>query len=278
MSMLAVVLVALSAARPPNAVPGKPVGKILAANGAVKVLDAKKLSFAAAVDVPVIESDTLVVPEAASVFVELANGNVVRIDEFDLPVADIALLNAPKASKTVAEQFEQLLTKDERAKRERLIGWVVSPTAASVVAVRPQEEGGGGPPAKSPAPPKQVASPPPPPPPPSPVPERSGSAMMKSFEPAAVASKEEVSLPLEALATSDAQLKACLETSLGAHRAAWAKTGTLKVLFRVEASGATRVLIGRALPTPDCAAQWLAEHQSAARTRGKWIIVEVPLK
>ena len=86
------------------------------------------------------KSDRIVVgPGAWVALAIIANEHVVRLDDdLSLLVSDLALLNAPRHTQSPAQQLDGLLTKQERTRNERLIGWHASPTAANTQPVQPE--------------------------------------------------------------------------------------------------------------------------------------------
>jgi len=129
--------------RPAGATRGTPVAEVVLAGGPLSgsmptIRDTNDKPFEAKGGLPLLSSDTLVVPPSCFLMVHLlANGQVVRIDEdLEMRVAEIVLLGAPKVSVSVKDQLDRLLTSDDKtAFKTRMIGWKVSPIAANVPSV-----------------------------------------------------------------------------------------------------------------------------------------------
>lgn len=92
------------------------------------------------------QSDRIVVgPGAWVALAILGNQHVVRLDDdLSLQVSELALLNAPKQSQSAVQQLDALLTKQERERTERLIGWHASQTAANTQPVQLLKRDSGG--------------------------------------------------------------------------------------------------------------------------------------
>lgn len=145
-------------ARPGGAV-AKPVVQVLLSEAEVNIDPGSgKAAFKAARGMLLQEADTVQVgPGAWVALAILGNQHVVRLDDdLSMKIGDLALLNAPAQTTSVVQQLDNVLTRKERERTERLIGWHASPTAANTPQVNQPPRGGGG------------APKPPPPPPPGP--------------------------------------------------------------------------------------------------------------
>ena len=245
------------------------------------------------------KSDVVVVGAGAwvALFI-LGNEHVVRLDDdLSLAVGDLALLNAPKQTRTVVQQLDTLLTARERSRNERLIGWHASQTAANTQPVQLLKATGGGEsktsksvdtarrwdeketdkdmaPMKPGAPPPKptVGAAPPPPAPPPPPPPAVAQAQVRptggSEEPAKAKQKTETR-PI------DPALQSCVDLSV----AAWgpevkAKLGTTLVIQMKTKDGEPLVKLPLGLPAPQCLGDYF-------KTRGtispSWTTLTVPL-
>lgn len=121
--------------RPEQAGTGQVVAWVHLVDGAARVHAANGFSFEAEPGVPLLRTDRVQAGEEGFVVLELANRYLVRIDQaVTLGVCDIYLLDAPRASADYRQQIDQLLTKKERARGERIAGWHARLTGAQTVA------------------------------------------------------------------------------------------------------------------------------------------------
>ncbi len=137
-----VALAESKVARPSGATAGVAVAHVVVASGAVKLADGRGAPFDVAPGLPLLKTDTLQVPPAAFVLVQvLANKLVVRIDEdVDLAVKDIAVLDAKADAPALEVQLEKLLTRAERGQlKERMAGWYSASVAATVPTVQSEK-------------------------------------------------------------------------------------------------------------------------------------------
>jgi hypothetical protein len=238
------------------------------------------------------KSDVVVVgPGAWVALVILGNAHVVRLDDdLSLAVSDLALLNAPKQPQTPVQQLDTLLTRQERQRTERLIGWHASQTAANTQPVKaaPREEGGSKAKRKLQVTESQKRdddliegeadenpAPPPPPPNTGPAPGR-GSPNAPRPEPRW--SKESVSQkppPTAPPPPVDAELQACVEGAVSA----WgpevkAKLGKSVLVSATSRDGEVVVRLPLGLPSPACAAAYFKKRGVGT----SWTNVSVPLK
>src|SRR4051812_47609186 len=107
--------------RPPGAEAGTAVAHVHLLGGSGSQVRSKGQTFAAAVGLPLIQSDELVVPMGEFVLVALGNGHLVRIDEdITLRVGEIVLLGVPATRESLTAQLDRLVTREERARFERI--------------------------------------------------------------------------------------------------------------------------------------------------------------
>lgn len=247
------------------------------------------------------KSDVVLVgPGAWVALVILGNEHVVRLDDdLSLKVADLALLNAPKQTQSAVQQLDTLLTKQERQRTERLIGWHASQTAANTQPVKaaPREERTklklkatdsmkrdddmleGEVEEKervTPAPPPPPPAPPPPPP--NKVPAPGGGSKAPKFDPRP--SKESVAQkpappPAPAEPPVDPELQACIEGAvIGWGAEVKAKLGKRVLVSARQRDGEVVVRLPLGLPAPSCAAAYFKKRGVSA----SWTNVPVPLK
>lgn len=285
------------APRPDGAV-AKPVAQVVIGSGEVTVTPEKDKTkaFKVLVGTPLQASDRVkVAPGAWVVLAILSNEQVVRLDDdLELKVGELALMGAPKAQRTIAEQLETLATVSERSAAERLIGWHASQAGASAPSVEstrrsrdepkkakasvdgkksddgfvsekeevkqqlPSTEGGGGRATGTPppgAPSPMPAAPPAPPPPP----------------PAAAVVPRDVA-PL----MTDAKLTACVDELVAGWGPRVRKTlgKTLELSSRV--NGETVLIrLPLGLPPSACVIAWVNEHRDSVPPT--WTKLQVPL-
>ena len=241
------------------------------------------------------KSDVVVVgPGAWVALFILGNEHVVRLDDdLSLAVGDLALLNAPKQTRTVVQQLDALLTAKERSRNERLIGWHASQTAANTQPVQLLKVGGGSKTAKSsetrsrnseketddmpamksspgaPPPKPTVAAAPPPPAPAPPPPVAQVRPTGGGTEEAVKAKQKTEPRPI------DPALQSCVDLSV----AAWgpevkAKLGTSLLIQLKTRDGEPVVKLPLGLPAPQCLGDYF-------KTRGtispSWTSLTVPL-
>ncbi|MDP1826094.1 MAG: hypothetical protein Q8L48_22705 [Archangium sp.] len=230
-----------------------------------------------------LRNDLVVVgPGAWVALVILGNEHVVRLDDdLALRVSDLALLNAPKQTRSPVQQLDTLLTRQERQRTERLIGWHASQTAANTQPVKaaPREEASK---AKvklqaaesqkrndddlieRDAPQKEVAPAPSPPPPGMGPATGGGSNARPSPKPAS---------PMPP--SVDAELSACVESAVSAWGAeVKAKLGKSVLVSAKLRDGEVVVRLPLGLPAPACAAAYFKQRGLSA----SWTNVAVPLK
>ncbi|MBN2494049.1 MAG: hypothetical protein JXR96_05625 [Deltaproteobacteria bacterium] len=111
----------------PDGRTGDAPAALVAAMGEVRIQPVSGEAFRAQPGVRLYRDDRIQVSQGGLAVVHLvANGYLARIDEgVDLPVSGIYLLDAPKASESLADQFEALLDPRERQNAERMVGWQV---------------------------------------------------------------------------------------------------------------------------------------------------------
>ncbi|HEX2573796.1 MAG TPA: hypothetical protein VH877_29875 [Polyangia bacterium] len=190
-----------AAGRPPAAGTGPVAARVHLCGGTGSIVRASQTEFPAVPGLPLLRSDELRVPPSEFLVVALDNGYLVRIDEdLTLRVSDIVLLGAPRTQKSLAEQLDRLVTREEKAQAERLAGTQARRAAAESMPAQPQApppvvaaspppspRAGSTPPRVSrglpvPAP---AASPPPPPPPGAPGAPGGGYPPPGAFPPGA---------------------------------------------------------------------------------------------
>jgi hypothetical protein len=119
---------------------------------------AGSVEFAAQAGLPLIPSDEISTSPGEFLVLALTNGYLVRIDEdLSLRVRDIVLLGAPPAPESFAAQLDRLVTREERARAERIAGSQARRSAAdavpaqsAVLAKSPRSSAPPPPPAKAP--------------------------------------------------------------------------------------------------------------------------------
>jgi hypothetical protein len=224
----------------------------------------------------------------------IGNGHVVRLDDdLSLLVGDLALLNAPMQSEGVREQLDVLLTKKEKERAGRLIGWHASQTAANTQPVQKEkmDTGGGGmtksrgsseervqaksnkvdeePVAAKPSPPPaQPAAPAPPPAPPPPPPGSGSAAVPARKRPEPVAERKR--------ATIDPGLQTCVDLAMST----WSDDVKAKLSGQLTVSAKLRdgeviVSLPLGLPPDPCFARYFQDHGGLSAS---WTRVTVPLK
>ena len=248
------------------------------------------------------KSDLVVVgPGAWVVLVILGNEHVVRLDDdLALKVSELALLNAPKQTQSPVQQLDTLLTRQERQRTERLIGWHASQAAANTqpvkAAPRDEPEGGSGKlkakgitesqkradddMLEGEAEEKEkvkVAPPPAPPPPPNTLPARGGgSPNAPKPDPRPV--KDSVlrkSMPPDAPPPVDAELQTCVEAAvIGWGAEVKAKLGKSVLVSARQRDGEVVVRLPLGLPAPACAVAYFTRRGVGPG----WTNVPVPLK
>lgn len=304
---LGLLLISLAIAPPLAPAPRTPAAS---ANPAaqVVVLEGVVTAKAGGVTVPVQPgtlldaSDQLLVPPGAWVsLLLLANEHVVRLDDdVTLRVNELALFDAPKASRSMSEQLESLLTRAERRRlHERVTGFHASlsparamPSTASnqkpareSLGIADMGKGGGGigsakssatmggarggPQAEK----KQLkstdlalddesaATPPPASPSPPPPPREPTGASPKRAMPAG---------PRQPLVADD-RLKLCLHENLPD---TLKKQGVVRLKLR-QVDGELQVILPLGVPTPSCVSAWAQPY--AHDLTAKWTSLDVPL-
>ena len=129
--------------RPANATGARLVADVVVFSGAVKLRDSEKKDFAVGDHMPVALSDVLLVPPEGFVVLRIReNEQVVRIDDdVELPVQQLAVLHAGAPGRSMTEQLEALLTTSEKTQlKERMMGWMSAPLAASTPGSLGREE------------------------------------------------------------------------------------------------------------------------------------------
>jgi hypothetical protein len=131
------------ARRPANATGAELVADVVVFSGAVKLRDSEKKAFAVGDHMPVALSDVLLVPPEGFVVLRIrANDQVVRVDDdVELPVQQLAVLHAGAPGRSMTDQLEALLTTSEKTQlKERMMGWMSAPLAASTPGSLRREE------------------------------------------------------------------------------------------------------------------------------------------
>lgn len=100
-------------------------------------------AFAPRPTMPILRTDTLVVPAGEFLIVHLVkNNHLVRVDDdVILKVTDIVLLNAPRTNESLAAQLDRMVSIDEKRTAERIAGTYATRSAGEAA---PPEMGGLG--------------------------------------------------------------------------------------------------------------------------------------
>jgi hypothetical protein len=212
-------------------------------------------------------TDTLVVPTGAVVVVELlGNGYVVAVDEdLELAVKDIALLKAPRATKSAAQQLDALVEARQIREGDRVIGYKAEKLAAqprakralkaaplgsegsaSVDAPAPLEPAGQPSASQTHGSPGQAAPSPGAPPPP-PAKDFGAGASAKPVW-TVVATRHPAPMP-GVLASLLPQIGQCLAESFPALKATYRAD---RLRLRIVGGKIDRIYLASALPVPSC--------------------------